>query len=266
MNMHHTFAISAYQESEYLEGCIQSLLAQTVISKVMITTSTPSDFSRQLAQKYNLEYHVNPLQKAGIAGDWNFALSKADTPLVTIAHQDDVYEPGYAQAVTEQFTAHSKDNVLIVFTNYKDVIDNRLKSSGLNAFVKNALLFPFKFSNSISYAALKRSLLLFGDPICCPSVTFNKASLDDFSFSSEYKVALDWYAWFELSKREGAFVYINKKLVHHRLHPASETTLQINNGIRKQEETRLLELMWGTPLARLIAPLYAMGHKGNITK
>jgi glycosyltransferase involved in cell wall biosynthesis len=262
----HTFVIPAYQESAYLEECIQSLLAQTAKSQIVITTSTPADHSRRLALKYGLEYHINPNQNAGIASDWNFALSKADTPLVTIAHQDDTYEPDYTQAVMEQFTAHPEDNVLIAFTNYTDVVDNRVRPSGLNAFVKNALLLPFKFSRSVNSKALKRLILLFGDPICCPSVTFNKAALGNFSFSADYLVALDWLAWYELSQREGAFVYINKKLVRHRLHPASETTRQINNGIRKQEETRLLELMWGNPLARLIAPLYALGHKENITK
>lgn len=264
--MHHTFVIPAYQESTYLEECIQSLLAQTVKSRIIITTSTPAGHSQQLAQKYGLEYHINPNQKAGLAADWNFALSKADTSLITIAHQDDVYEPGYTQAVTKQFTARSGDNVLIAFTNYMDVVDNRIRPSGLNAWVKNALLFPFKFSRSISSNALKRLILLFGDPICCPSVTFNKAALGNFSFSADYLVALDWLAWYELSKREGAFVYINKKLVRHRIHPASETALQISNGIRRQEEERLLELMWGKPLARLIAPLYALGHKGNMVR
>lgn len=262
--MNHTFVIPAYQESVYLEECIQNLLAQTVKSQVMITTSTPTDHSRLLASKYGLEYHINPNNKAGIAGDWNFALSKANTPLITIAHQDDIYECGYAQAVTRQFEARSADNVLIAFTNYTDIINNRIRPFGLNALVKNMLLLPFRFSSSINSRAIKKLILLFGDPVCCPSVTFNKAALDKFSFSADYLVALDWFAWHQLSNREGAFLYINKKLMRHRIHPASETAVQINNGIRRKEEMQLLELMWGKTLARLIAPLYALGHKENV--
>lgn len=262
--MDHTFVIPAYQESAYLEECIQSLLAQTVKSRIIITTSTPADHSRGLAQQYNLEYHVNPKQKAGIAGDWNFALAKANTSLVTIAHQDDIYEPGYAQAVIRQFAARLADNVLIAFTDYTDVVNNRVRPPGLNAFAKNALLLPFKFNSSISNRTIKKLVLLLGDPVCCPSVTFNKAALGNFSFSADYLVALDWFAWHQLSKREGAFIYINKKLMRHRIHPVSETALQINKGIRKQEEMKLLELMWGKTLARLIAPVYALGHKENI--
>lgn len=262
--MNHTFVIPAYKDSVYLEECIQSLLTQTVNRRVIITTSTPNNHSRQLAQKYGLEYHISPTENAGIARDWNFALAKAETPLVTIAHQDDIYEPDYAHAITTQFAAHAADKVLIAFTGYTDVADHKIRKPGLNAFVKNALLWPFKFSNSIGNRALKKMVLLFGDPICCPSVTFNKAALGNFSFSPDYLVALDWLAWYELSKREGAFLYIDQKLVRHRIHPASATTLQINNGTRKQEETQLLQLMWGKTLARFIAPVYALGHRENI--
>ena len=35
--MFHTFVISAYQESPYLESCIKSLKAQTVPSEIICT-------------------------------------------------------------------------------------------------------------------------------------------------------------------------------------------------------------------------------------
>ena len=42
--LNHTFAISAYKESEYLEECIKSVLDQELKSKIIITTSTPNDY------------------------------------------------------------------------------------------------------------------------------------------------------------------------------------------------------------------------------
>ena len=36
--MFHTFVISAYEESPYLESCIRSLKAQTVPSEIICTT------------------------------------------------------------------------------------------------------------------------------------------------------------------------------------------------------------------------------------
>ena len=47
----HTFAICAYKESQYLEECIQSLKKQTVKSNIIMCTSTPNDYIKDLAKK-----------------------------------------------------------------------------------------------------------------------------------------------------------------------------------------------------------------------
>src|SRR5579859_5911754 len=110
----HTFVIPAYKESRFIEQCIQSLLAQSVKSNVVITTSTPTDYTKNIAEKYNLPYYIT--DKKRIANDWNFDLSKATTLLDTIAHQDDIYEPAYAESVIRA----TNKNVLITFTGYYD--------------------------------------------------------------------------------------------------------------------------------------------------
>lgn len=259
----HTFVIPVYGASPYLQDCIRHLLAQTVGSEIIITTSTPTLHTKQLAQKYNLAYHVNP-KPQGIAGDWNFALAQSQTPLVTIAHQDDIYEAKYVQAITTQFSKYQDNEILISFTDYCDIVNGKIRSGGINSIVKHSLLLPFFFNRTIKSRFFKQFILRFGDPVCCPSVTLNKAALDNFSFSPDYKVALDWYAWYQLSKQPGAFLYINKKLIRHRIHDQSETAKQITSGLRKQEEQRIFELFWGKTLARLIAGVYAIGHKDNL--
>lgn len=258
----HTFVIPAYQESPYLEECIQSLLEQTVKSEIIITTSTPTPFTQQLAKQHSLSYYINPNSPGSIAADWNFALSTATTPLVTIAHQDDIYEPDFSKAVLKNF--NKPNQILIAFTGYKNIVNDTVKTGGLNALVKHLLLLPFIFRKKISSRFFKRSTLRFGDPVCCPSVTFNKTALGNFSFSADYKVALDWYAWVQLAKRKGSFLYIRKKLMQHRIHPQSETAWQINSGLRRQEERQIFELLWGKTIAKFISAVYAIGHKENI--
>ena len=98
----HTYALCAYKESAYLEECVKSLLEQTVKSTIFIATSTPNDHINAVAEKYNIPVYVNYGEK-GIGGDWNFAYDKAQTPLVTIAHQDDIYEPTYTEKMLEYF-------------------------------------------------------------------------------------------------------------------------------------------------------------------
>ena len=88
----HTYVICAYRESDYLEECICSLMKQKVKSNIIMVTSTFNEFLHKLSHKYNIPLFVN-LGEAGISGDWNFGLSKVKTPIATIAHQDDIYEP-----------------------------------------------------------------------------------------------------------------------------------------------------------------------------
>jgi len=259
----HCFVIPAYHDSPYLEACIKHLLAQTVTSQIVITTSTPSDFIENIANAYHLPYYINTGDK-GIAADWNFALQCADTPLVTIAHQDDVYENNYAETMIRQFEKYGLDKVQIAFTGYRDIVNGEIRRFGLNALVKRILLSPFIFGKVIKAPFLKKLLLLFGDPICCPSVTFNKSVLKDFRFVADYVVALDWLAWYQLAKQPGAFVYVRKKLMQHRIHTASETTVQLRSGTRAREERQLFEMMWGKHMAKIIMRFYAAGHKENL--
>ena len=93
-----TFVICAYKESPYLEECIHSLLAQTVPCTVLLSTSTPNHKIRQAAASLSVPLFVSE-HAPSIADDWNSAYQLANTDYVTLAHQDDYYEPEYAETV-----------------------------------------------------------------------------------------------------------------------------------------------------------------------
>ena len=114
----HTFVICAYKESPFLEECILSLLNQTIKSNVIIETSTPNNYIFDIATKYNLSVFVNE-GESGITQDWNYALSKVDTKLATIAHQDDIYEPEYTETFIKALKGSKKP--LIVFSDYGEI-------------------------------------------------------------------------------------------------------------------------------------------------
>ena len=90
----HTFAVCAYKESPYLEECIESLKGQSVRSNILIATSTPNEYIKNIAEKNNIPYFINE-GEGGITQDWNFAYSSAESKYITIAHQDDIYEKDY---------------------------------------------------------------------------------------------------------------------------------------------------------------------------
>lgn len=259
----HTFIIAAYGQSPYLEACIQSLLTQKEKSKVLITTSTPNQHIQTIANQYQIAITINPDCSQSIAADWNFALSVADTPWVTIAHQDDVYADDYTQQLLTNIS-RCQTEPIIAFTNYSDIINGATRKFSVNAIVKKLLLYPFAFKQCIKNTKAKQRLFHFGNPICCPSVTFNRKLLGNFQFSANYTCALDWLAWYQLAQQSGAFLYINKKLVAHRIHSENETSAQIKSGTRRREEQQIFELMWGKRFAGFIGSIYALGHKENL--
>lgn len=114
----YIFVICAYKESPYLEECICSLKGQKIPAEIILVTSTPNAYIENLVEKYQLEYYINR-GKSGIAEDWNFGLSKAEGRVVTIAHQDDVYEPDFAKKILENINKHEKP--LIAFTDYGEI-------------------------------------------------------------------------------------------------------------------------------------------------
>ena len=104
----HVFALCAYKESPYLEDCVKSLLSQTVKSKIQLSTSTPNEHISAIAKKYDLPLYINEGEK-GITGDWNFGVSMCHgADFITIAHQDDLYEPAYAQTAVAMMEKRKK--------------------------------------------------------------------------------------------------------------------------------------------------------------
>ena len=167
--MNHTFAICAYKESEYLEECICSLLAQTVKTNIIIATSTPNAYISELAQKYEIPLYINE-GESGITQDWNFALSKVTTKYATIAHQDDLYEPKYGEALLSEMM--SEKNVIMGFTDYYEVRNGEKVYDTTILKIKRILLAPLKVKAFRKSIFVRRRSLSFGDGICCPSVCF----------------------------------------------------------------------------------------------
>ena len=69
--------------------------------------------------------------------------------------------------------------------------------------------------------------MAFGNPICCPAVTYNRENLKNFYFDEGMRVSLDWYAWYKISEHKGRFAYVSDKLMCHRIHGESETSKRL---------------------------------------
>ncbi len=254
----HTFVVCAYQESEYLETCIQSLRNQTVRSQILISTSTPNPYIDNLAEKYDLPVSINR-GESGIAGDWNYALSCSNTVLVTLAHQDDIYEPFYTE---EMLRCMNKAKKPVFFSSgYAELRDDQKIYSNRLLNIKKILRVPMRMFPDSIFA--RRLTLAFGDPICCPSVTYVCSIMKRHPFRRGLLASLDWQQWEELSKEKGSFVYSNKPLMCHRIHEKSETSRVINKYSRINEDYQMYLRFWPDPIAKMLAKLYSSSEKSN---
>ena len=261
----HTFTILAYKESAHLEDCINSLLSQTLKSKIIITTSTPSSYLEEISKKYKIPLHINPDQN-GIVSDWNFAYNEVKTKYVTLAHQDDIYDKNYLQNCMQiAENKRNRDN-LITFTGYNELKGSKTVNYNLLQIIKKILLIPFLFKNNLRSNFFKKAILFFGSPIPCPSVMYNKENLikTNFQFCNEYSINMDWNAWVELAKIKGSFIYTGKKLMTHRIHSDSETSKGLEDNRRQNEDIKIFKKLWkNSTIANIIAKLYSLSYKSN---
>jgi hypothetical protein len=258
-----TFVVCAYGDNEHLSHTIQSLIMQTVKVKIVISTSTPSQFIKDVAKRYGLKIFVNSGEK-GIGADWNFGYSIADTPLITIAHQDDVYEPDYAKSVLKN--ANDADRPVIIFTDYYEIRNGERVENNKILSVKRKMNSIFKNHTFRKSRFIKRRVLSLGSPICCPSVTYNCELCGNKPFNTKYRNSCDYQTFINLANVKGSFVYIPSILMGHRISEDSTTTLNLASNIRQREDMEIFEEFWPRPIAKLIYGLYSTSEKSNILK
>lgn len=260
--MDHSFVIPVYGAAPRLPALIESLQAQTgQRSQILLSSSTPSTELAAIAKRFGLILHVNP-QRVDIAADWNFALGQAKTQFVTLAHQDDTFAPNYVVQMSSALRRNP--SAVLAFCDYSEHTPLGARPVNINLKIKRALRRrAFGARECITGLGDKTRLLSLGNPICCPSVMFNRRLIDDFRFPGGFKTNLDWMAWLELARRPGGFVYVRDCLLSKGVHADSETSATIANRAREREDREIFAALWPKPVAAMLATLYKLGYRAN---
>lgn len=256
-NINHTFAISAYKESPYLEECIQSLVSQKIKSKIIVCTSTPCEYIENIAKKYSLPYYIKTT-KSDIQDDWNFAYNKADTDWVTVAHQDDIYNEEYSKVILE--TAKKYDDINMIYTDYMPILNGKTGKRDKNSKIKKVLRCPLLIPGFNKIKFVKKMTLALGNTICCPTVTYNKKRVGDTIFTSELKFSLDWDTFYKFACMKGRTVYINKPYAYYRIHDGATTKTFIVNDTRKYDDIYMFNKFWPKWITNLIMKVYVKAY------
>lgn len=258
----HTFVICAYKENPYIEETVLSLKKQRVLGSIILSTSTPNTYLREICRKHGIEMIVN--DQPHLAGDdWNYGYDYARTPLVTLAHQDDYYEPDYLEKFLGAVNRYGANETSLVFSDYYEMRNGQAVHDNCLLKVKRVMNKPFSIRGLNGSSFLKRRMLAFGCSICCPSVMLVKPVAGARVFDTNYRNSCDYQTWVDLASKKGRFVYVRERLVGHRIYEESATSRNLNDDIRRGEDLEILSSLWPAPVARLINALYAQSEKSN---
>jgi hypothetical protein len=227
-----------------------------------VSTSTPNAHTEEACRRHGASLQVHGPNR-GIGHDWNMGLRLATTPWVTLAHQDDVYAPTYAAYAQQVARDHPDD--LIAFCTYGELLpDDTVRSVAPMLRVKRALIeASFLGRARITTPRSKRRLLRFGNPVPCPAVSINRAAAPSLSFREDMRTNMDWVAWLELADLPGGFNVVREPLMHHRIHPLSETSATIAGGHRRSEDRMVFDRLWPAAIARALSSIYELSYRSN---
>ena len=231
----HTFVILAYLENDNLLECVKSVLNQTVKSNVIIATSTKNDYIIDLASEYGLGVMVND-NTSNKGSDYNYALNAFDTEIVTIAHQDDIYDRNYVKEIMNYYNKN-KDASIIITDSYEVLGDKKLKRSR-SLLKKNFLIKPLKYKKFQNKKYFKLRSLKYNQSFCTSTVTYIKKNIKNDFFPTDLTYNNDWQAFIELAKTDSRFVLIDKKLVGHRI------KLNEVNDVKIKEDILIYKSLW----------------------
>ena len=170
--------------------------------------------------------------------------------------------PRYTEAMLE--TMNRAASPLIFFSDYGELRGGKVVDDSTLLRVKRLLLRPLARRHGVSrYRHVKRSVIKYGNAICCPSVTLNMNLLPRPPFMVGMGSNLDWDAWERFSRMDGEFAYAPEVLMHHRIHEGSTTSALIEDNTRTSEDLEMLRRFWPEPIARALNLVYASGQKSN---
>lgn len=270
---------------------------------VVLATSTPNHWIQRMGEKYHLTIYVNDGSVGGIGADFQFGIDVAKTPLVTVVHQDDIYGKNYLVEMLGHINEEMEKGhtPLIAFCDYYELKEERncgwekesegnqnkeqshgkvedieerrnavaadktfrIETTNRNLVIKRLMNAFFKAPWGSTSIWWRRRILSLGCSICCPSVMFHKDKLLTGVFVDGFGSNVDWEAWEKLSKKKGAFIYVERCLMLHRIYQESTTSQCIQDQSRNEEDYNIFCRFWPTPIARLLTKLYKYGEKNN---
>ena len=192
-----SIGIPTYNQAEYLEETILSVLNQTVPAyEIDVSNNHSTDDTEKILEKYSDVIRVvRPPTHLPMVENWNFLVRHLAGEWVSILSSDDTYLPNFIQLVTDNITA----NAVLVHCKF-NLIDRKSKiieKDKCAKFLWRVTPFPSNLIEEIS--ANKLSFAAY---------SIKRAALEKIGYFDE-RVILDsdWATWCKISCL-GDFVFV----------------------------------------------------------
>jgi len=236
-----TICIPMYQSNfNYLKQAVQSVLDQSNPNwQLVLVDGSPKP---QLhVQKWltelnnlNIQYVINKNDRT-MAGNWNYAINKSQTELVTLLHDDDKLSSLYVDKMLK--FANNVPNSTAYFCDVM-LIDHNNKSTWTVADSIKNLIRP-KGHQITLQGDMGLSQLLKGTFIFCPTLCYRKSKLAELPFNNKWQMVADLDFYINTLLKGDQLTGVNDKLYYYRRHNQNQTTKLTNTLQRFEEEVNI---------------------------
>lgn len=212
-----------YNSEKYLAEAVQSILNQTYKNFEFICINDgSSDKSLEILEgfaKNDSRIVVINQPNSGIVSSLNYAISLAKYDFVARMDSDDISHPARLEKQLSFLLSNSDISILGTSYNYVDVNGNILDTRK-----------PPRDNQRI------KGMMLFGSPLCHPSVMFNKRAIgSDLYYDKYFNHCEDYELWVRLSNKF-KFCNLPDILLDYRVHDKSvsreNNEIQIANKVK----------------------------------
>lgn len=223
-----TIALPVYKRTQYIKSALDSAVNQSVKCRILlIDNNSPHDEFKKIIDSYN-----NPLIKyvktdSTVPQDENFnnCFRYADTPWVTILHDDDYLHYQFVELA--QYILKKFGQNIGGFATKSHVSENEWQEYNMKIDITNDI------------RKVKEGFFYFSQLTPFPGVVLNKdKALSIGGFRADNHPIADFDFWYRYSKEFG-MLYVNQNFSYYRISPVQSTNTLIDAMVNNVYDYRL---------------------------
>jgi glycosyltransferase involved in cell wall biosynthesis len=217
----------SFQQAQWLESCIKSVLNQTYKNvEYIIIDGGSTDGSKEIIEKYSSQLSYWQSNKdRGQANAINIGYKHAKGEIIAYLNADDLLEPWAVETIVRVFEVNNEFAIMYGKCNTIDENGNEIKESEG---------FQLRFEGLLADGMLPGMYQ--------PACFFNKTYLDpEFIVDEKLSLAFDYELILNLSSQKN-LLFINKSIASYRVHHKSKSNM---NKIEAYKEKLSIQEKFG---------------------